>query len=83
MPRGRPERGGIGWDARFQASVQDKYAFPAAREPVIKHFCILAAVKEQNRPDGPFASPARVLPLKQPANTCRYTASLEVRRALL
>lgn len=83
MPRGRPERGGIGWDARFQESVQDKYTFLAAREPVIKQFCILVAVKEQNRPDGPFVSPARVFALKQPANTCRYTASSEARRALL
>lgn len=79
MPHSRPEKERIGWDARFQASLQDKYAFLAARAPVIKHFHVLAAAKEQNRPDGLFVSPARAFPLKQPANTCRYNASSEVR----
>lgn len=74
MPCSRPDREGTGWDARFQTSVQDKNAFLAA-ETVIKHDCILAAVKEPNGPDGLFMSPARVLPLQQPAGTLQVQES--------
>lgn len=37
MPGSSTERGGIGWDAGFWASVENKHALLAAREPVIKH----------------------------------------------
>lgn len=75
MSCSRPYRGETEWDARFQASVQDKYTLLAARDTVMKWFCVVAAVTEQNRTDGAFMPPARVFPLRQPANSCRYTAS--------